>query len=177
MANRISKHCPHCGKLYASFSVNASRQRFGSPLRSCEGCRKPFLDRDYTEPAFHGKPRRMTLMQAAQRYLIPYGVIAMLALVVALLVPHIYLRIACGLSVGLYLFLVFYQYSRRHSILHRQQTLYEVSQNRVRDPEYIKRLLDHGCQIPREYLEKHHPALVGYTPGAGDLRECKLRNR
>lgn len=177
MAKRISKHCPHCGKPYASFRANAPRQRHGSPLRSCEGCRKPFLDRDYTEPAFFGKPQRMTLLQAARRYVYPYGVIALIALIMALTVSHIYLWIACGLSVGLYLTLVFYLYSRRYSVLHRQQTLFEVSQNRVRDPEYIKRLLDHGCEIPPKFLEKHHPALVQYTPKEGNLRERKLRNR
>ena len=48
----IKKSCPHCGKEYDSY-VNSIfiDQKWGSPIRTCQTCKKHFIDEAYTEPA------------------------------------------------------------------------------------------------------------------------------
>lgn len=48
----IKKSCPHCGKVYESYTANQYRNaKWGSPIRNCMACKNPFIDEEYIEPA------------------------------------------------------------------------------------------------------------------------------
>ena len=53
MAAYTTKKCPHCGKTY-SFMEPKGTGNYGSPLRICASCGKPFVDKDYREIAISG---------------------------------------------------------------------------------------------------------------------------
>ncbi len=45
-------YCPHCGKKISGY--NQSSKDFGTPVRYCKHCQKPYLDTRYIELAVEG---------------------------------------------------------------------------------------------------------------------------
>ena len=48
-----TKSCPYCKKVY-SFMQPKGQVCYGSPIRTCEKCRKTFVDKDFVELGIFG---------------------------------------------------------------------------------------------------------------------------
>ena len=57
-SQRIIKRCPHCQYRYLEKTISEPLYLYGSPIITCQRCKKNFIDTDFHEAALTGVRER-----------------------------------------------------------------------------------------------------------------------
>ena len=57
-SQRIIKRCPHCQYRYLEKTISEPLYLYGSPIITCQMCKKNFIDTDFHEVALTGVRER-----------------------------------------------------------------------------------------------------------------------
>ena len=161
------KHCPHCGKLYDSSLSGGSCS--GTPIRTCAKCNQYFVDKDYREPAFYDPPAPITFWKIVLYSLWPFGITALMFLVIAFHIDHISGLLLPLFPFLMFLYLVISRYRKSACLDRILMDEYLASKERLANRDYVMLLLDNDCFVPRYFLKFHHPDLVDYVPQKSTL--------
>ena len=166
MSVHTRKCCPHCGKLYETYTTYSKNfaDHSGSPFRDCRSCGNQFFDKDFREPGFYEHPQRATWWQALLAPLYPFGVAGIFIIIIALGMGRPYGMFASIIPFAPYAYLVYTILRKNEDIYAQEVWEYKESQKRLANRDYILRLLDNRYPVPSSYLRSHHPDLVNYKP-------------
>ncbi len=149
-----TKKCPHCGKVYEknSYAGNPSkynRLQYGSPLKICSECKKPFIDDEYREIAIQGVrfPDKMLISPAG----IVFSLITLIISIMGFVNASVWYGIIF-LAASLYLSL-----SEMLTYKSRQRELEKLtreSEERMNNPLYAILLSKAGFDVPDRYMPK-----------------------
>lgn len=155
MASYDIKRCPACNQpyeknFYAGKPKPEEKIRYGSPIKVCKYCKKEFIDQDYKEIELEGVPNKEDYERFTKGTIL-YTVLSFAMAFFAFLFEFKFLPI---LFVVLGIIIIgsdILTYSKRLKHLEKE-TL--ASKERLSDPEYAKRLVEHGYRVPERYLAK-----------------------
>ena len=162
-----TKSCPHCGQIYAW--METTHHRYGSPFRTCQQCKKTFIDNSYKELAC------LDYRRIKEKKVDPFSIFSslmgLLFLVFALLQAtdpdnggmHILF-----LLVGVFMlfgggFSISKDLSSYQSRCKQLEQEIARSKRRLSNPAYARSLADLGVDVPKEYL-RTHPAKPKQEP-------------
>lgn len=160
MATHTYKRCPHCGKVYETYSTYTKqlKDHSGSPFVICKFCGKRFVDREIREPALSPpSSNEVTIVNCFFAAFVP------------LAGPGIFLTCAAynsdPSSIGLWLFgaifdllyvaSVIYFLRKRKVVNAIAKKEYQKSYDRLKDPEYARALADAGFDVPNEFIQTY----------------------
>lgn len=126
------------------------RRKYGYPFVTCPNCGFEFRDTEFIEPAL--VPPKKYVCKTVRKEAALRGIISALLSAAALPV---------SIPVGVVLFLIaaitigieVATYSSRKQ---NMQRMLEESQNRLRDPKYVRKLVAYRFKVPKGYLEAAH---------------------
>lgn len=149
--------CPYCGKKFNDYNVSSCD--YGSPIRKCKYCNKPYHDNRYHEIAIEGYSEKslnpqnsikvlllglvgalisggMTFYTIHFRgyYMLKGAAVFFLALIIMIVGIVDFVRVKTGL--------------KRKSLEKKR----EESENRMKNKEYAQLLSELGYTVPEEYL-------------------------
>ena len=195
MAIYTYKRCPHCGKMYDSYSNHTKywRKRVGSPLRTCSSCGKPFLDNDMEELALQPyNERGYGIFHCFFAFFWPFGAAAAMFTWLAIdlgqekpwvIIVAIILHLA-------YWALTISVIKNRKKFIEEHKRDYEASEKRLQDQEYALLLRKAGYYVPERFLpniqtEKQKPIPLNFdcksikaskTTSHGKCQNCAKPN-
>lgn len=151
-----TKSCPHCGTVYQR--LDSTRHYYGSPLRTCDKCRKTFVDKDYVEMACQEQieyvPKRVNAIDYIS---IIVGIIILLISPLNTIDGDsslMYLFVGMGLLLligGVYMTVSdIRNYDKR---CQEQEDELRKSEQRLSDPDYVMALLKIGYYVPLKIKE------------------------
>ena len=168
MATYTKKYCPHCGRMYQEYNTMTKNQTVpnGCPIISCRFCGEKFLDKDIKEPGFKEKPpKKANLFNCFFAPLIPYGGAAIFMSIGVFAIDDTFCKVLCGIfavpSAVMYFGLLYLMIKNLKEINDDALAEYEESKERLEDEEYIILLLKLGYRVPKKFIAKHHPNLIG----------------
>lgn len=153
--NYVESICPHCG---AKNREGCNTWMYGSPIRTCKSCNHEYLERKWREVAIDGFDPRST---NAGFYL--KGGLGMFAFGGVCLMILLYLSFTKGYYPTKLLACVILSFAASVICLimflriklgfddKYNAVFLEESKNRLKDPEYIKKLEEYGYTVPDEY--------------------------
>ena len=157
MAKGIQNNCPYCGKTIRVKRTKAEHA-YGSPVRTCEFCKKTYIDRYYRELALED-PGKLDRRKVAPRNI---GMLLFGALIILLgvfLFPEakdimikVLLIVLGGLltvSAAWVLITEYRTYDARMKFFEEERA---ESEKRLKDPEYAQKLKNAGFRVPERYL-------------------------
>ena len=157
-----TKKCPHCNFPYTIWEAKGEAH-YGSPILTCEKCRKPFVDKDYREIAIDG-PR-----DSDTKKIYPYTIfICVFSLIFSIPVLVLFSMGAYGtienddlwllLAAVIFLSWAIYSvirdiksYEKRQEYLKKEKA---ASEERLSNYNYARFLKDIGYDVPQKYLDK-----------------------
>ena len=154
--------CPNCGRSILGMNnrETAYQVLYGSPVRNCKRCRKPYIDSRYHEIAITGIGERTLSVKYSLKVL---GIIGMILVVsVGWNVVNIRMRgrysvmmaLLSLLSVILILYVLWdILMIATGKKAQKMERLRQESEERLRDPDYARLLADAGYLVPGQYLQ------------------------
>lgn len=157
--------CRACGEK-SEYTYDKSSKMYGSPLVVCSHCKSEQLVYGRLEPALYDKFRVIANYKA-------YTVVAIISLIIALVAfalwwvfpsfiveypsaaEYSFLIMIYGLIffvVSLILVIEIYVANKKRGVI----TILKKSQERMKNPEYVRVLLDLGHEVPKKYWPKDY---------------------
>lgn len=168
MATYTRKYCPHCGKIYQSYSTMTKEMTVpeGCPIISCPNCGEQFLDKDIKEPGFKEKPpKSANILTCFIAPIFPFLLGGILFLMGGFVIEDSFIRNTCAVfgigALGLYALIVWSAVKNLDDINEDALMEYEDSKERLEDEEYVILLIKLGYRVPKKFLAKHYPHLIG----------------
>lgn len=157
MATHTYKKCPHCGKIYETYSTYTKvyQNHSGCPFKRCRSCGETFVDKDVQEPAL--KPFSeddFSLWRCFLVYL-PYGSVGFLLTCCAFGMEEstLSLYIIAAIVDAIYIFSTYKVIKNRNVYLEEAKRDYQESEKRLSNPLYAQKLKDAGFKVPSKYLK------------------------
>ncbi|MBR6739870.1 MAG: hypothetical protein IKM04_02230 [Clostridia bacterium] len=160
MSTHTHKYCPKCGNMYESYSTLTKHMynHYGCPFLKCSQCGTVFVDKDIKEHAFFPKEKFViSNFNCIMTMFFPFGVLG-----VMFLVPLFYdktafdtyagwVSLTCAIvSIGIYLCCVIFAFRNRKKAQRELDTAYSKSEQRLKDPNYVKMLRQAGVYFPEQ---------------------------
>lgn len=155
--NFIEWDCPACGKKNRE---TCSTWVYGSPIRKCKFCNAEHLDKRWREVAIDGYDPRS--MDSALYLKCTIG-FAVFAIVMALWMTYSIktrgsynMRNAACVLIGIFasvMCLILFLRIKLGFEAKSQEKYMNESVARLRDPDYVQKLIDYGYHVPDEYLQ------------------------
>ena len=157
MAKGIQNNCPYCGKTIRVKRTKAEHA-YGSPVRTCEHCKKTYIDRYYRELALedpNGLDRRKiapknigmllfgSLLIVLSGFLFPEAKDVVIRVLVSVLGGLL------TLSAAWVVITEFRTYDARMKFFEEERA---DSEKRLSDREYAQKLKNAGYRVPERYL-------------------------
>lgn len=154
-ANFVEWDCPQCGKKNREA---CGTWIYGSPIRNCKYCSTEYLDKRWREVAIDGYDPRTSNSSFYLKGTLGFGALALIALLVMMftITTRGYYHttnvlILFGGVLGAVLCLIMFLRIKFGFEAKSQQKYLDESISRLKDPEYVKKLMDYGYTIPSEY--------------------------
>lgn len=147
--------CPYCRKVLPRGAWGDPTGRWGSPFVTCPQCGKDCVDATKIEPAL----KELTLPDLSVKHLIgvhffPYGALAILALLASFRTKEGWVFwLFAAAFMGVYVYRVLRD-SRDEAAVHaRMKKLYAESEERLKDPQYVRGLISLNYDVPQKLRE------------------------
>ncbi len=151
--------CPYCRKVLPSGTWGDPAGRWGSPFVKCPQCGKDCVDATKTEPALKKlEMPDLSVGHLVKVHFFPFGLLALFCLFAAWRSPEntvLFLSFAGGF-IGVYAYRVWQDARSRERVHERMRRLYAESEERLKDPKYIRALVSLDYDVPmslREYAD------------------------
>lgn len=160
MATYTHKRCPHCGKLYETYSTHTKNfsNHSGSPFLTCKFCGKTFVDKDIKEPAL--KPYSdsgFSIFNCIFAFFWPFGVagIILTGCTISPETSSVGVGIAALIVDAIYLLLTGHSIKNRKQLQKENKQEYEQSLERLKKPQYAMALKKAGFKVPEQFLKEN----------------------
>ncbi len=155
MASYDIKRCPSCNQpyeknFYSGKPKPEEKIRYGSPIKVCSFCKKEFIDEDYKEIAIEGIPNEndyKRFQSGTILYTISSFAMAFFSFIFDFQLLPILFVILGIIIIGSDII----SYNKRLNHLEKEKA---ASRERLNNPNYALRLLQHGYRVPQEFLPK-----------------------
>ena len=157
MAKGIQNNCPYCGKTIRVKRTKAEHA-YGSPVRTCEFCKKTYIDRYYRELALE-HPGRIDRKKFAPRNI---GMLLFGSLLIVLsdfffpgakdVVIRVLVSVLGGLLALSAVWVIITEYRTYDARMKFFDEERAESEKRLSDPEYAQKLKNAGYRVPERYL-------------------------
>lgn len=165
MTTHTYKSCPHCKRIYQSYTPY--NKHFvvgeGSPLIKCPLCQRLIFDKDIKEPGFRKKPAFITPLNIACTGLVPWGILGAIIMMFDIISPTIFYTVASIVLLAIYVGSMILCIVFRKSIDKDTLTAYEESRKRLMNKEYVITLINCGYRVPERFLTEFYPDLVEFA--------------
>lgn len=148
MANWDYTSCTNC-KYYEPF--NRKFDIFGSVIRTCPKCGNTYIDKRYREVAL--KPVEFYQKRPMKKWVLRLLIIVSCVLyaLTAIYNDEDFTFVLLGLVIASLVAIFAYVLTRRPSY-DKIRGIYRDSENRLKDPDYVRLLVKIGKKVPEKYL-------------------------
>ena len=149
MAVYYTIRCPHCNGIVESGKNRSSK--YGSPLRTCRNCGKPYIDDNFVEVAFLSEKEIKNRSFSWQS--IVWALVGILVLFFGISESSVIMTIIGIIlaGIGAVSIISYLRYVPKND--KSLQLELEQSKNRLSNPNYVIALMQAGYMPPRELVE------------------------